>query len=870
MDDLTAGAEGISGESLDLSPGDPGWESPFRTSPEVWANALVRFGLDPAKPEKVQRTVKPRASRQGASGRARAPVSEDGAILTAWVFALRELGRLGAYLGDGRYALWCIGDAQHSAPDGSAENARGSCVLLPPLEDAPHGLPHCSHAHCQGLRIDDWRAIVPSDVWDRACEAARGEPAEVDPTEPAEAPAPPAPPAPETGHGASPAPDARPRIVVSRRTVTRDDNGGVAGALVERTSVPDLARAGLDAVGLTPWGDRIFTIEGSNPPTLVHVLPPGMADDGSPDSAPRARVVTTSKHILRGWLSGAARWVNDGAGRSGREVHEADPPEPVVSYALEACEGMRPLRGVVEAPVMRADGSVISEPGYDPATRLYASFDAEAAGEALSSVPTHPTAEDAGRAAASILALVCDFPFESEAHKVMWLAGVITMLSREAFSGPAPLFFARANTQGSGKSLLAELAHIIATGERPAMLGWSGNDEEFEKLVTAEALAGSSCVVIDNVTGMMRSACLDRILTSGKHRARILGGNTRFDGAMRAVWWASGNNVETSSDMGRRIGPIELVAQEERPDQRQGFAADEDSEHGGDTGSDALRKKCKRERWHHVAAVLTILRAWHCAGRPSKGPDGRLPAWGSFESWSRVVRGALVHAGCVDPGLAREEFRDSAATDAGQLRGLLAGWHEAVRARVLSPDGETLARAVKKLVAADPAERGGDELREALEAVAGESLDRWKGDVMGRVGKFLRSNRRKVARTPHGSMMFDVAGESGGSVRWKVLVTSAAGGIRGDKGDRGDTSSPFMARTQARAPAQVVSSPWSEGDHPPYPPYPPSRPSPDAPKPDADWIDDPPDFDFDDPSGEGAPDLGGHTAGALDREGGHA
>ena len=629
--------------------------------------------------------------------------------------------------------------------------------------------------------------------------------------------------------------DTRPRIVVSSRTISRDENGGVAGALIVRSTVPDLARAGLEAVSLTPWGERVFTIEGSNPPAMVHVLPPGVADDGSPDSAPRARIVPTSRHILRGWLSGAARWVAEGAGRSGREVHEADPPEAVVAFALEDCESMRPLRGVVEAPVMRADGSVIDQPGYDPATRLYASFDAEAAREALDAIPSHPTAEDARKAAESILVLVCDFPFEAEAHRSMWLAGLVTMLAREVFHGPAPLFFARANTQGSGKSLLAEAAHIIVTGERPAMLGWSGNDEEFEKLVTAEAIAGSSCVVIDNVTGMMRSACLDRILTSGKHRARILGGSTRFDGAMRAVWWASGNNVETSSDMGRRIGPIELVAQEERPDQREGFAADEAN---GETGSAALRAKAKRERWRHVAAVITILRAWHCAGRPSRGPDGKaLTPWGSFESWSRVVRGAIVHAGCVDPADAREEFRDSAAAESGQLRGLLAGWREAVRARVLSPEGETLSRVVKKLLGRDPAERGGDELREALESIGGESLDRWKGDVMGRVGKFLRSNRRKVSRTPHGAMMLDVAGESGGSARWKALETHTAGGIRGDRGDRGDSSSAYMARTQARAPAQVVSVPKDEGGHPPCPLYPPSE--------DPEWSEDPPGFSDD-------------------------
>jgi hypothetical protein len=30
-----------------------------------------------------------------------------------------------------------------------------------------------------------------------------------------------------------------------------------------------------------------------------------------------------------------------------------------------------PLRGIVEVPVLRPDGSILADPGYDPATKLY-------------------------------------------------------------------------------------------------------------------------------------------------------------------------------------------------------------------------------------------------------------------------------------------------------------------------------------------------------------------------------------------------------------------------------------------------------------------------------------------------------------------
>lgn len=792
------------------------WESPFRTKPDDWAGIVRELGVESQGPG-AERVVRRRGSPGKASTGMAARGTESADPTTAWGFALREVGRLGAYLGDEKFAVLCINDAEHSEPAGTAENATSSCVLLPALEDHPQGLPLCKHGHCENLTRNDWLAFVGEDVWGRALDAAKAlEAIESDESPTADGPTTPPTPPPSAPAGVAVAPDsspARSRIVVQRRLVTRDDNGGVSGAKVERTPVPDLSRDGLVALGCTPWGERAFVLENSNPPCMVHVLPPGVTDGDHPDHVSRARVVTTSRNVLRGWLSGSARWVSEGAGRTGRESHEADPPDAVVCYALESCEGMRPLRGVVEAPVMRADGSILDTPGYDPATHLFAAFDEVAAKAALAAVPARPTKAEAIAAFAVLRGLVRNFPFENEAHASTWIAGLLTMFARLVFTGPAPLFFIRANTRGSGKTLLAELPYIIATGERPAMLGWSGNEEEFEKLVTTEAIAGSQCIIIDNITGTFKSATLDRILTSGRHRARILGGNQKYDGPFLAVWWGTGNNVETSDDLAsRRTAPIELVSEVERPEDRTGFDADKE---GDDTGTAALRAKARRERWRYVAAAVTILRAWHFNDRPGRD----LSAWGSFESWSRVVRGAIVFAGGADPGKAHEEFRDAASADVGQLRDLVTAWDKAVRVeRLLSPGGESLARALKNLLRV-PREKGkdapGDDLRDALEAIAGgESIDRWRGEHSGRVGRFLRSNRRKVA----GKLMLDTPGESGGVARWRVVPATAKvpappsepGGM---SGIGGIAPSPPGAN-QCQAPALEVTIP----PNPPIPP----------------------------------------------------
>lgn len=795
---------------------DAPWESPYRITTEAWAQAARDLGvdLDAVRSTATHGRSRP-ALRLARPNRSNSPRDLDALTLrTPWALALQAAGRLGPAVGEGRYAVWCLNDAAHSTPRGSLDAVDSSCVLLPPDPVAGHGaLLTCAHAHCEHLQADDWLGMLVRDFGEEVWTEAVAEAARVEKGEPEERGA-----QTEKGEpvtvGATDRP--RPRIVVQRRAVQRDDMGRVVGAALVRATVPDLARQGFDALAGAPWGERVFALENSNPPRMVHVLEPESDEVGGKER--RARIVGTSRAVLRGWFSGAAAWVAEGAGKNGNEAHESDPPDAVVTFALESCEGLRTLAGVTECPVMRRDGSILAAPGYDPATRLYAAFDASAARAMLDAIPECPTQTDAARALATLHELVRDFPFERPMHRDTWVAGFLTMLARDVFAGTTPLFLARANTRGSGKTLLTEIPHILVTGERPAMLVWTGDEIEFEKTVTAEAIAGSSCVIIDNITGLLKSATLDRLLTSGRHRARILGGNQCFDGPMRAVWWGSGNNVETSDDMARRIAPVELVSTEERPENREGFAADADDA-DGETGTAALRARARRDRWHYLGAGLTLLRAWHVAGRPGKN----LPAWGSFESWSRVVRGAIVHAGGADPGEAHEVFRDQASADVGQLRGILAGWESATRDKILAPSGETVGRAVKRLVQErvqaehEKRRERGTELREALESInGGEPLERWRGDHTSRVGKFLRANRRKVSRVGAESMMFEVSGETGGSARWKVTkpIQTQTAGQRGDEGDRGDASNP------PRCGKRFL--PVGGMEHPTYSTYPPS------------------------------------------------
>lgn len=55
-----------------------------------------------------------------------------------------------------------------------------------------------------------------------------------------------------------------------------------------------------------------------------------------------------------------------------------------------------------------------------------------------------------------------------------------------------------------------------------------------------------------------------------------------------------------------------------------------------------------------VVAGLTVLRAYHVAGRPDQG----LPVFGRFEEWSDWVRSSLVWLGMANPCITRKRAEE--------------------------------------------------------------------------------------------------------------------------------------------------------------------------------------------------------------------
>jgi hypothetical protein len=104
------------------------------------------------------------------------------------------------------------------------------------------------------------------------------------------------------------------------------------------------------------------------------------------------------------------------------------------------------------------------------------------------------------------------------------------------------------------------------------------------------------------------------------------------------LWTATGNNLIFRGDMPSRVLVCRIDAETERPEERTFRIVD-------------LPSYLTANRKRLVVASLTILRAYHVAGRRQD-----LRPWGGFDHWCREIREPLVWLGLADPCATREQI----------------------------------------------------------------------------------------------------------------------------------------------------------------------------------------------------------------------
>ena len=401
----------------------------------------------------------------------------------------------------------------------------------------------------------------------------------------------------------------------------------------------------------------------------------------------RPWVRKTSKAFLKSRMNSAAHWFSVKAPRGARdegeavEVRERSDAETVSAVlAAGVWPGVPRLEGIVYVPVLRKDGTILQEPGFDRSTGLYYHQELEH-GEIEA-----PTASNVERAKEYLFRVVADFPFEDpRVARAVWLSAVLTRFCRYSYHGLAPMFAVSARESSSGKSLLAECAAIISDGRPVDMLPFTGDEQEAKREILALLSRDDThSICLDNIKITLSSAAYEAMLTGSATVGREVGTSEVKRIVMSdAVWWATGNDLTVGPDMSRRCLLMKIYDRSGSPTQRRVQIED-------------LKGYCRDKRAGLVRACLVILAGFRAAGAPQAEVDcdgvpvGDLASYGA---WSDVVRQCVVWAGLPDPARALASKDADVSADKTASNGLVMHW-----LRAFGPEPVQASAAVAALV----------------------------------------------------------------------------------------------------------------------------------------------------------------------------
>jgi hypothetical protein len=307
-------------------------------------------------------------------------------------------------------------------------------------------------------------------------------------------------------------------------------------------------------------------------------------------------IMTVDAAMMGRALGLSARWQRYDV-RQKKHV-SIDPPEPVVRQIL----GMvgewpfAPLRGIVQCPTLRRDGTLLDREGYDEATGLVLTSSVP-----MPPISRPPTREEAKMAAKLLESLLEESPIKDPDSLAVALSMMITPVVRGALT-VAPLHLISAPLAGTGKSYLADCAAMIATGERCAVEAMGSSWEETEKRLVGAALSGFPIIGIDNIKGLIEGDFFCQITERPLMSLRALGKSDEHRIENVYTTLANGNNAGVAEDMVRRTIRCGMDANMEHPENRifKGRPFDD----------------IRRHRGKYVAAALTIPPSWRPVNPP--------------------------------------------------------------------------------------------------------------------------------------------------------------------------------------------------------------------------------------------------------------
>ena len=318
----------------------------------------------------------------------------------------------------------------------------------------------------------------------------------------------------------------------------------------------------------------------------------------------------------------------------------------MICAATDLLPNVRQLAGVITAPVVRPDGTLLEAPGYDPSTGLLLAPE----GPQPAPVSEKPSGQELRQATSLLQFMLQDFSFVTDSDKAAYLGLMLTPLLRLVTPSPWKLAIIEAHQPGSGKSFLGRaLISLHGGAERAEM---PSTDEELTKAVATilESTRGGA-VMFDNVSGMVRSSTLAGLLTSQRFVTRRLGTNQLIDMPNDRLWLITSNNATVGGDIARRALRVMVDPGVPDPERRSGFAITD------------FEGWVRERRGDLLWALLTLIRGWFAAGAPLAF-DG---TGDSYARWRQVVGGILRWAGAPGSFDSRQEWSTIEDEEAAEL-----------------------------------------------------------------------------------------------------------------------------------------------------------------------------------------------------------
>jgi len=437
-----------------------------------------------------------------------------------------------------------------------------------------------------------------------------------------------------------------------------------------------------------------------------------------------------------------------------------------------------PLIGVISAPTLRPDGSILDQPGYDKDTGLF--LDAT---DRFPPIPAAPSRSE-GQAALQflkdeLLNRPClnsnrpedrGFSFVANRDRSKALAAILTGLIRHSLP-TAPAFAISATRRGSAKTLLANIPALIATGRKATNLDLGNNPEETEKRIVALLITGTPMTLLDNLMVPLTGAHLCRLLTEEEYTGRYLGATRMVTNPTATLVTATGNNLRIFDDVIRRVVKCCLDPRSEYPENRQ--------------YDRNLLDWIPKNRLALVQAGLTALRAFIVAGQPQQTSS----LMGTFEDWDRNIRQALIWLEEADP---LEDMEDMEADDpeGKKLSALLLAWFTTFGEKKGFTSREVVARANETITDDDGAEKRTAQV--LWDVLAEHFIDR-RGSVRSQlVGEFIGKHKGRVEI----GARFEKWGSGHNCQIWQLVIvdndrfqkflTDSNQGNQGNQGNRQD------------------------------------------------------------------------------------